>query len=101
MIKSVELKLYTIFGALATIAFCSMMIVFGYQHLYTSWGPNKGSLDPIHAGGIIFFSIIIVFTLVFTFFRLTEKEDEKEKKKPEKETKQDSSMWETFKLYND
>lgn len=82
MIKPIELKLYTIIVALATLAFCGMMIVFAYQHLYCTWGPNKGLVDPIHAGGLIFFSIISVFTIVYTFFRLTEK-DKKEETKPD------------------
>ena len=79
MIKPIEIKLYTIIGALATLAFCGMMIVFGSQHLYYTWGPNKGLIDPIHAGGIIFFSIIAILTIVYTFFRLTEKKKEETK----------------------
>lgn len=74
MIKHVETKLYIITGALATLAFCGMMIVFAYQHLYYTWGPQKGLIDPIHAGGIICFSILAILTIIFTFFRLTEKD---------------------------
>lgn len=80
MIKPIEVKIYTIIGSLAILAFCVMMIVFGYQHLYCTWGPNKGMLDPIHAGGVIFFSIIAILTIVFTFFRLTEKDKKEETK---------------------
>lgn len=82
MFKPVEIKLYIIIGALAILAFCGMMIVFAYQHLYYTWGPQKGLIDPIHAGGIIFFSISAILTIIFTFFRLTEK-DKKEETKPD------------------
>ena len=80
MAKTTETKLYLALGGIGFIAYCVMMIVFGYQHLYYTWEPCKGQLDPIHAGGIICHSILLLLTLVFMFFRFTEKPKQEETK---------------------
>lgn len=74
MAKSTETKLYLALSGIGVITYCVMMIMFNYQHLYKTWGPDKGLLDPIHAGGIVIHAILILLTLVFIFFRFAEKD---------------------------
>ena len=45
---SKEGKLYLILAAIAFLALNIGLFIFSYQHAIKNFGPDKGSLDPIH-----------------------------------------------------
>lgn len=49
---SKEGKIYLILAAIAFLALNIGLFIFSYQHAIKNFGPDKGSLDPIHFTGM-------------------------------------------------
>lgn len=49
---SKEGKIYLILAAIAFLALNIGLFIFSYQYAIKNFGPDKGSLDPIHFTGM-------------------------------------------------
>ncbi len=68
-----EGKIYLVLGALAYVAFNIGMFIFAAQHVIKNFGPDKGSLDPIHFTGMIVFPLCSIAAIVFVVYRMKDK----------------------------
>lgn len=70
---SKEDKIYLVLCALAYVAFNVGMFIFAAQHVIKNFGPDKGSLDPIHFTGMVVYTLCSIATIVFVVFRMKDK----------------------------
>ena len=63
--SSKESKIYLVLLALAYVAFNVGMFIFSAQHVIKNFGPDKGSLDPIHFTGMVACTLCSIATIVF------------------------------------
>lgn len=68
-----EGKIYLVLLALAYVAFNVGMFIFSAQHVIKNFGPDKGSLDPIHFSGMVVYTLCSIATIVFVTFRMKDK----------------------------
>lgn len=68
-----EGKIYLVLLALAYVAFNVGMFIFSAQHVIKNFGPDKGSLDPIHFTAMVVYTLCSIATIVFVTFRMKDK----------------------------
>lgn len=68
-----EGKIYLVLLALAYVAFNVGMFIFSAQHVIKNFGPDKGSLDPIHFTGMVVYTLCSIATIVFVTFQMKDK----------------------------
>ena len=73
IMSSKESKIYWVLLALAYVAFNVGLFIFSAQHVIKNFGPDKGSLDPIHFTGMIVYTICSIATIVFVVFQMKDK----------------------------
>ena len=71
--SSKESKIYLVLLALAYVAFNVGMFIFSAQHVIKNFGPDKGSLDPIHFAAMVVYTVCSIATIVFVVFRMKDK----------------------------
>ena len=73
IMSSKEIQIYFVLMCLAYLAFNVGMIIFSTQHVITTVGPDKYSLDPIYFTGMVVYTICSIATIVFVVFRMKDK----------------------------
>ena len=68
-----EGKIYLVLLAIAYVAFNVGMFIFSAQHVIKNFGPDKGSLDPIHFTGMVVYTLCSIATIVYVAFRMKDK----------------------------
>lgn len=71
--SSKESKIYLALLALAYVAFNVGMFIFSAQHVIKNFGPDKGSLDPIHVTAMVVCTLCSIASIIFVAFRMKDK----------------------------
>ena len=65
-----EGKIYLILAAIAFLTLNVGLFIFSYQHVIKTFGPDRGSLDPLYFTGMIVHTLGSLAAIVFVRFRM-------------------------------